>query len=522
MFPSFQFGRRALAVDADAALHDNRVDRRALLTASSPGERDPALPAHPQRAFTSDHRRTLQSAAELLRHMPYPLIHEHVRAASSLTHRLIERDSLSFLGDMLDIHVPARSPQDLGPALCLREESRRTVGYVLEAISVLLRRSQIAPQTVARALTAAGMEDRPPFLLALATAAMHDPELADAMCDLLTILAEKLGPAAVSQMLLTTDSALGCRPREQLPKNLSEKYTDFLGRLIGDGYGEWGNDGAVRAIKRLNDAGLLPDKEAVRRCHSTQRWRKQAQFVRICEDLAPRPPWNASKPIQCPHERRAAMARVLSRADDIAARASAQAPDVAMGAGAGSVAAWESRIWRALDETWQTARQWYRAILLHEVQLPNVGLPGSGGGGMVQDRCVPGLLRLGQTPSPQALDAVMRQVVEDPEVRDGLARGADLDDPHLSAAVEVSAQEAARRLLDPTERLEGFLTAWQLAACDLRHAPGADGNSRELTGAHGSWREPLSARMRPRASSPATGRGPAGPPARPSRPAPRR
>lgn len=473
MFPSFQFGRRASAVDADAALLDNRIDRRALLTASSPGERDPAPPAHPQRPFTSDHHRTLQSADALLRHMPYPLIREHVQAASGLTHRLIERDSLSFLGDMLDIHVPARSPQDLGPALCLREECRQMVGQVLSAMSVQLRRGRLAPEAVARALTAAGMEDRPPFLLALATAAMHDPELADAMCDLLTALSGKLGQAAVSQMLLTTDSALGCRPREQLPKDLSEKYTDFLGRLIGDGFGEWGNDGAVRAIKRLNDAGLLPDKEAVRRCHSTQRWRKQAQFVRICEDLAPRPPWNASKPSQCPHERRAAMARVLSRADDIAARASAQAPDVAMGAGAGggSAAAWESRIWRALDETWQTARQWYRAILLHEVQLPNVGLPGSAGGRVVREPCVPGLLRLGQTPSPQALDAVMRQVVEDPEVRDGLARGGDLDDPHLSAAVEVSAQDAARRLLDPTERLEGFLTAWQLAGCDLRHAP---------------------------------------------------
>ncbi len=402
------------------------------------------------------------------------LMPDRVGAATRATHRLLERDSMSALGDLLDIHLPTRSLKDLGADLDLRAECRRTVGVVLEAMGLQLRRCRIAPQELAHALTVAGMGDRPPFLLVLATAAMHDRELADAMCDLLTTLSETLGKPTVSRMLLTTDSALGCRPLERLPEDLSEKYTDFLGRLIGDGLGEWGNDGAVHAIKRLNDVGLLPDKEAVRRRHSTQRWRKQAQFVRICEDLAPRPPWNSAPPTRCPHERQAAMAQILAAADEVVARASGRTLDDGTGAVEEAVAAWQSRIWDVLDDTWQTARLQFRALLLHELQLPSIGLPGGGGsgaGGEERDRCLPGLLRLGGTPSPHALDVVMREVFQHREVRDGLARGANLDDPRLSAVVEVAARDAARRLLDPNERLDGFLTARELAVRDRRHAP---------------------------------------------------
>ncbi|ANH68214.1 hypothetical protein [Mitsuaria sp. 7] len=195
--------------------------------------------------------------------------------------RLFAPDMLAHLGDLLESRHDAQCPLTWSEG---HERSPRIGCDVVLLFTHVLSQGFRSSQEVLTALTT-HHGGRAPFLLRLASAAVHDLPLSVAMCELLTEFSHAVGRAALIEALLTLDSPTGMRA----------KYTSFLGLLIGDGVGEGVADGAVYAIGRLDDERLLPDRGQVVhwRSHwgSRRRWEKQERFVQLCKDLRQRPHW---------------------------------------------------------------------------------------------------------------------------------------------------------------------------------------------------------------------------------------
>jgi hypothetical protein len=205
--------------------------------------------------------------------------------------RLFAPDMLAHLGDLLEIRHDAPCPLT---RIDGQERGSRIGCDVVLLFTHVLSQGFRSSQEVLTALTT-HQGSRAPFLLRLASAAVQDLPLSMAMCALLTEFSHAIGRVALVEALLTLNCPTGARADAALPCGMNARSGRFLGQLIGDGPVERGGDGAVYAIGRLHDEGLLPDRGQVVhwRSHwgSRRRWEKQVRVVQWCQHLRRRPSW---------------------------------------------------------------------------------------------------------------------------------------------------------------------------------------------------------------------------------------
>ncbi|MDH0867296.1 hypothetical protein [Mitsuaria sp. GD03876] len=378
---------------------------------------------------------------------------------------------LAHFGDLLDIrHDDVRGLAGLDLGRCSREVAAEFV----RLLAAMVDDEELPPVATLLALGTPGPDGRPPFLLRLADEAVHDRAVAAPMCDLLLALGRRTHEREVPRALLAMDSRAGARTGDALPQGMPAKYTDFIGRLIGDGLGEWRNEGAVHAIGRLGQAGLLPGKEEVVDRHSGSRWRKQQAFVQICDDLRQRRAWRDDEHL--PATAAATRDRLASLLDELSERRALAAHQ--RDAGDGDRAARD-----CVDET--LARQWpllrnrlEHALYTH-VMLPQA-FPSSATIEPPSERVAHGMrgqMRMPKAPPPrvtrQVLAEVLRELGHDPARDRGANQRVRLDPGPCLQDVVRRRVEAA---LDPAPLLEALFPDKDKdkeEAPVLRHATGA-------------------------------------------------
>ncbi len=355
--------------------------------------------------------------------------------------RLLSPLTLSAVSDLLDIRYDG---PELQQRHALRTKSRAFAADAIHLMAALVTDGRLDAQNVMSAIKQPppGDAGKPPFLLAVASAAMHDRSVAAAMCELLEAVAPHVNadsPGQLARELLELDSPYGARSPKERPEDLDKKYTNFFGRLIGDGRGELGNDGAVLAIGRLSDAGLLPSKQQVKAHRSRRRWGKQEHFVDMCRTLRTLPPWRDDRALDRPslkqiedRLRHFVDQLCISRASP--GDASGHWANRALATQAGKTAsadasiaqgeyreqveqAVEKCVAEVLQERWKDAEEAARdrmvaRIFVNEFMQPAFEDPKS-----APALCLPGMARLPRMPPAHVVDQVTERVFEDREFR---------------------------------------------------------------------------------------------------------
>ncbi|WP_431289266.1 hypothetical protein [Roseateles chitinivorans] len=333
------------------------------------------------------------------------------------------------------------------------EDSRIIGRESVSFLANLLGRERLPAAKLLAALTSPH-DGRAPCLLRLASAAVHDLPLATAMCDLLTALARSrdVGPDRLRESLLKLDCPLDARCGDALPDGMRLKYTDFLGRLIGDGQGEWRNDGAVYAVARLRDEHLLPEREQVVSRHSKTRWQKQERFIQLCDALRVRAPWQHPEPPPL------SIPDLAGRIDALQSSLTTARSDATGARGSEWDTVVDSCVDDALAQGWRMAREQHEALFLDQVSLPGSGLA-IGKGGPLAELCLPGLGRLPKRPPAPVVDRLIEKVLRDPTLRESRAQ-AEVSGkirPACRALVAETARRHVEDALDLSDRLAEFL-----------------------------------------------------------------
>ena len=374
--------------------------------------------------------------------------------------RLLSRETLAAVSDLLDIRD---EDLELRQRVNLHGYSRAFAVEAIRLMAALVADGQLDGRAVMNAIKQSpGDAGQPPFLLAVASAALHDRRVAATMCELLEAVAPHVNagsPGQLAQELLELDSPHGARSREERPKDLTEKYTNFFGRLIGDGMGEFANDGAVLTIGRLDEAGLLPSKEQVTDHRSRCRWRKQKQFVDMCRTLRQLPPWRDDRALD-----RSSLKEITDRLHRLLGGLSVGdtsvwssrclaanggkregANDPVPGARERVEKAVEKCVAEVLQKRWKEAGDWaqYRMVtrVVDEVLLD------------LQEseptQALRGMARLPPVPPTRVVDQVMERLIDDDAFRKRLFRATlnDVGDSFLFA-LEQDVQTAADEVLN--------------------------------------------------------------------------
>lgn len=374
---------------------------------------------------------------------------------------LLEPDVLGPLGDLLRVRHSA--PRQL--ASIERDELSRAIGC--DFVLLLAERTHRGALRGADVLTA--LSAPPSFLLKLAKAAVHDPRLSMAMCKLLGEIRGAVGQPRLQSALLALDEPHDKRPPEDQPKDMrnGHKYTSFLGRLIGDGCGEWGDDGAVHAIDWLNRHHLLPDRKQMEGSgHTSARWKKQREFVQRCEALKTRfVLQGASPPALCLRD-------LENRLGGLLANLSGKRPcDKTKAAthGAACDDAVSDAVDSALRKGWRQAHALCLGVLMDRCCLPEANLVASPSVDESTKRCLKGLLRLPVAPPARVRDQVLAEVLRDPTMerplKEAAASGVSSD---FRDQVDKVACRSVERLLDWRGPLSAFLPRSQVQGCKVR------------------------------------------------------
>lgn len=469
----FSLLRRFEAWDSSSLLRTDRSDDAPLLggRAVSSVRAESATSKTPPCVFTPDHEWALSTLHRIVRSQSPSTVADAEVGGVRLGASAPEMFDPKFLSLLADLHeVRCDAPRLV--TRCERMESSRAIWReFVRLLADLPRREAGCADLVLSALTAPH-EGRAPCLLRLASGAVHDLPLATAMCDLLTALADarSIGPQRLRESLLSLDSPADARGGDALPKGMpSGKYTDFVGRLMGDGQGEWHNDGAIYAVGRLRDELLLPDREQVVTQYSATRWQKLGHFLQLCDALRDRSPWRP------PAASALSPVGLCKRIDSLQRSLStARAVDVGM---FGSICDQlvSDCVNDALRQGWQLARERHELLYMDQVSLPGTGLASVGPGGALVPLCIPALGRLPKVAPPQVVDKVTAHVLRDPVLLESLARAEAAGvSPACRELVAATARRHVEAELDLGDRLAGFLSDAEAAVYRVRLTSGGD------------------------------------------------
>ncbi|OWQ47232.1 hypothetical protein CDL60_12750 [Roseateles noduli] len=422
------------------------------------------------RTFTRAHEEALLDLQRIVQSQSSPM-HNGRRQVRFDPPESLLLDS-KFLSLVMDFHDVRHEAPRLSTQLDRMGSSQAICRESVNLLANLVGRGMLSAERVLSGLTETH-EGRAPCLLRLASAAVHDLPLATAMCDLLTALARSssVGRECLRASLLQLDCPADSRSGDALPQGMRAKYTDFLGRLIGDGQGEWRNDGALYALVRLRDERLLPDRGQVVSQYSTTRWQKQEHFIQLCDALRGRAPWQHPAPPASSIEDLShcigALRRSLTTARTDANGALGSTCDKVVG----------RCVDDALAQGWRLARKQHEALITDQVSLPATGLPAVGEGGPLAELCLPALGRLPKRPPAQVVDRVTAQVLGDPALQGPLARAASSGmSPDCRELVAETARRHVEDALDLSDRLSEFIPV--MAVADYRVRLTSDGTLR--------------------------------------------
>lgn len=423
--------------------------------------------------FSHPHEAAIQVLADVVHRLRAASPEQHRTDLAGRPVRLLEASTLAGLGDLFDARHGGPRLRD---RIELDESSRRIGGRVVQLLASLVAEKLVPPRLCLSALKAPGWDGRAPFLSRLASQAVHDRALAASMCDLLSALQAALSaqgrPGELTHQLLIPAGDADMRHGHALPAGLPEgKYTSVLGRLIGDGQGEWGNDGAILAIGRLADEGLLPEAGAVvdeRSKPSSARWRKQEKFVAMCRELRQLPAWQAPSPLP------RSLAQVVSGLETSLAewRDRSRRPADAASASPDE-AQWDAALQACVDEAlargWKQLKQRFGQLMYERTSCQFV--PGASVSRQLPlerefERCGAGLLRLPKTPPERLASRVVAGVLRDLDSPPADPRAFD-------AALRRSVCRRVEEVLNAGDRLRPFLPAGQEDACRVRLDDGA-------------------------------------------------
>jgi hypothetical protein len=383
---------------------------------------------------------------------------------------LLEPAMLAAVNDLLDLRVRVHGELARIEA---REQARDIARAFVELAAALIKDDRLDAAATLQAFIAPGAEERAPFLLRLATQSVHDRPMAEAMCALIVALGQTLGRTSVTGALLALDSPAQLRTAESLPRGLGLKYTDFLGRLMGDGEGEWDDDGAVHAIGRLKEADLLPDQSQVRAQYSSRRWEKLRTFVDASARLREVAPWSeASSRVTSSEEAARRLEALLSAASGWTDAASGTVSAPRQGAGEGIARRQDQVIRQVVDEA---LRQGWAN---HKVVTRNLAMDVTLAASCLAQRQVTKLLtcacghltRMPKQAPSRVFERVLAEVLRDPSLQRALAqepqreacagkgRGKDIGaDATALARLEQLATHHVKAVLDQRQKLAGVL-----------------------------------------------------------------
>lgn len=399
-------------------------------------------------------------------------IRAFVGSPSARPSGLLAPAMLAAINDLLDVRV--RVDGELA-RIEARAQARDIARCFVGLAAALVRDRRLDASATLQSITAPGEEGRAPLLLRLATQSVHDRPMAEAMCDLIEALGQGLVRAPVVEALLRLESPAQLRTAESLPRGLDPKYTDFLGRLMGDGEGEWDDDGAVHAIGRLKEADLLPDQSQVRAQYSSRRWGKLRTFVDASARLREVAPWSeASSRVTSSGEAARRLEALLPAASGWTDAAFGTVGAPRQGAGEGIARRQDQVIRQAVDEA---LRQGWAN---HNVVTRNLAMDVALATSSLDKRPVTKLLtcacghltRMPKQAPSRLSERVLAEVLRDPSLQRALAqepqreacadkdrgKGRDMGaDATALARLEQLATHHVEGLLDQRQKLAGVL-----------------------------------------------------------------
>ncbi len=332
----------------------------------------------------------------------------------------MEPTMLAAVNDMLDVRVCRDGELARIEA---RQQARDIARGFVNLAAALVKEKRLDGAATLEALIAPGMEERAPFLLRLATHSVHDRPMAEAMCNLIEALGDAAGRKSVVDKLLRLESPAQLRTAASLPEGLSPKYTDFLGRLMGDGQGEWDDDGAVHALGRLKEAKLLPERSQVKAAYSSCRWQKLSNFVDASMLLRKVAPWADPPSAMSLEESERRLGELLSAASGRTGVASGAVGATRQGAGEGIARHHEQLIRqavaKALQKGWASHRQ-VTGKLTSDVALVESGLSDRLTTKLLDAACGH-LTRMSKQAPPRVFERVLAEVLRDPALPQALA-----------------------------------------------------------------------------------------------------